>query len=144
VDDEITGNPAFSREGWSHLFIYRNFPKVQAVIHAHPMHVMPFTAIGREIEPLLEGTQKFGVVRYCEAAPGHTPELGEKVLRAMRGHEELMHVQAMPVLIPQHGIILAGEDFDRTLDALERIDQNAYCMLACGLLRVASTVEREP
>jgi L-fuculose-phosphate aldolase len=134
ADDEISGSPLFSREGWSHLYIYRNFPMVQAVIHAHPMNVMPFTAICRTIEPLLEGTQKFGIVGYCEAAPGHTKELGEKVVKAMQGHEGLMQKQAMPVLIPYHGIILAGEDFDRTLDALERVDQNAYCILAGRML----------
>jgi L-fuculose-phosphate aldolase len=134
TDDEITLNPAFSREGWSHLFIYRNFPKVRAVIHAHPMNVMPFTASCRTIEPLLEGTQKFGLIGYCEAAPGHTKELGKKVVKAMQGKEELMRIQALPVLIPYHGIILAGEDFDKTLDALERVDQNAYCMITRRLL----------
>lgn len=135
ADDEVSRSPLFSREGWSHLYIYRNFPDVHAVIHAHPMNVMPFTAICRSIEPLLEGTQKFGTIGYCEAAPGHTKELAEKVLEAMRGNEELMRKQAMPILIPYHGIILAGQDFDKTLDALERVDQNAYCILAGRLLR---------
>ena len=134
ADDEITQNPEFSREGWSHLYIYRNFPSVTAVIHAHPFYIMPFTAICRPIEPLLEGTRKFGTIELCDPAPGHTKELGEKVLAAMRGKESMMHVQAAAVLIPYHGIILAGEDFDKTLDALERIDQNAYCVTASRLL----------
>jgi hypothetical protein len=40
----------------------------------------------------------------------------------------------LPVLIPYHDIIPAGEDFDKTLDALERVDQNAYCIITGRLL----------
>ena len=130
ADDEITTNPRFSREGWSHLYLYRHFPNVQAVVHAHPFHIMPFVAFHKPIEPVLEATQKFGVVELCEGAPGHTKELAEKVVAAFQGLESRMHVQAAAVLIPNHGIILAGEDFDKTLDALERIDENAYCLLS--------------
>jgi ribulose-5-phosphate 4-epimerase/fuculose-1-phosphate aldolase len=46
----------------------------------------------------------------------------------MQGKEDRMRKQAAAVLIPFHGIILAGKDFDETLDALERIDENAYCL----------------
>jgi L-fuculose-phosphate aldolase len=132
--DEITQNPSFSREGWSHIYLYRCFPAVQAVIHAHPFHVMPFTAFGKPIEPVLEGTHKFGVVELCEPAPAHSRELADKVLAAMQGKEERMHIQAAAVLIPYHGVILAGERFDKTLDALERIDVNAYCLTVRGQL----------
>jgi L-fuculose-phosphate aldolase len=130
ADDEIIQNPGFSREGWSHLYIYRNFPDANAVIHAHPFHVMPFTAFGRSIEPVLEGTQKFGVVGLCKPASAHSKELAENILAAMQGKEEQMRKQAAAVLIPYHGIILAGQDFDKTLDALERIDENAYCLIS--------------
>jgi L-fuculose-phosphate aldolase len=126
--DEIAQDPGFSREGWSHLMLYRCFPDVQAVVHAHPFHIMPFVAFGKSIEPVLEGTQKFGVIELCEAAPAHSKELAEKVVAAMRGKEDRMRTQAAAVLIPFHGIILAGKDFDKTLDALERVDENAYCL----------------
>jgi L-fuculose-phosphate aldolase len=45
-----------------------------------------------------------------------------------------MRKQAVAVIIPFYGIILAGMDFDKTLDALERIDVNAYCILSCKAL----------
>jgi L-fuculose-phosphate aldolase len=128
ADDEISNNPSFSREGWSHLYIYRNFPDAQAVVHAHPFHVMPFAAFGLPIEPVLEGTQKFGVVSHCKSAVAHTKDLGINILAALQGKEEMIKTQAAAVLLPGHGIILAGKDFDKTLDALERIDQNAYCL----------------
>lgn len=134
ADDEITQNPAFSREGWSHLAIYRAFPEVQAVVHAHPFHIMPFTAFHKSIEPVLEATQKFGVVSFCEPAPAHTKDLAVHIVAALRGKEELMIKQAAAVLIPTHGIILAGKDFDKTLDSLDRIDVNAYALLVRGSL----------
>jgi L-fuculose-phosphate aldolase len=132
--DDITNNPNFSREGWSHLYIYRKFPNVNAVIHAHPLHIMPFVAFCRHINPVLEGTKKFGIVDLCEPAEGHTKDLAQNIITAMLGKEDMMHIQAAAVLIPYHGIILAGEDFDKTLDALERIDENAYCLITRKLV----------
>ncbi len=127
-EDDIALNPNFSREGWSHLYIYRNFPDVQAVVHAHPFHVMPFVAFGLPIEPVLEGTHKFGTIELCAPAAAHTKDLGVNIVAALQGKEDKMRKQAAAVLIPEHGIILAGQDFDKTLDALERIDVNAYCL----------------
>lgn len=130
ADDEITHDPRFSREGWSHLLIYRNFPDVNAVIHAHPFHVMPFAALCVPMEPVLEATQKFGVIELCEATPGHTRELGEKIVTSLQGKESMMIKQAAVVMIPYHGVICAGKEFYLTLDALERVNTNAYCLLA--------------
>jgi L-fuculose-phosphate aldolase len=129
-DDEIARQANFSREGWSHLYIYRHFPDVQAVIHAHPFHVMPFAAQCLPMEPVLEATQKFGVIRLTKAAPAHTRDLAEHVLEAMQGQEAKMLKQAAVVLIPHHGIICAGKEFHLTLDAVERVNTNAYCLLA--------------
>lgn len=134
AEDEIAQRPDFSREGWAHLLIYRAFPEVRAIIHAHPFHVMPFAAFSRPIEPVLEATQKFGVVELTKAAPSHTMDLAYYVVEAFRGKEERMRDQAAAVLMPQHGIILAGTELLPVLDALERINTNAYCILSRGLL----------
>jgi L-fuculose-phosphate aldolase len=127
-DDEIATNPNFSREGWSHLYLYRTFPILQAVVHAHAFHIMPFSAYGIPIEPVLESTEKFGIIDFCKPAVAHTKDLGINIIEAFQGKEEMMRKQAAAVLIPKHGIILAGQDFDKTLDALERVDENAYCL----------------
>lgn len=137
ADDEITRDPRFSREGWSHLAIYRCFPDVTAVVHAHSFHIMPYCAFSQPIEPVLEGTEKFGVVEVCEPAPAHSKVLADHIVAAMKGKEDRMRKQAAAILIPFHGIILAGKDFLETLDALQRIDENAYC------LTVRSQVERK-
>lgn len=133
-DDTIASHPNFSREGWAHLSIYREFPDAQAVIHAHPFYVMPFASLARPIEPVLEATQKFGIVEVTKPAPSHSKELAEYIVDALRGKETRMRKQAAAVLIPYHGIILAGLDFGLVLDALERINTNAYCILARKML----------
>ncbi len=132
--DALLENPLFSREGKAHLAIYRNFPDVGAVIHAHPFHILPFCVTGRSIEPVLEATQKFGLTEVIKPAPAHSAELAENVVTGLRGKEASIRKQAAAVLLPQHGIIVAGKDLLAAVDALERLDWNAWCILAQGLL----------
>jgi L-fuculose-phosphate aldolase len=127
-------NPNFSREGKAHLAIYRAFPDVQGIIHAHAFHIQPFAAASRPIEPVLEATQKFGVINLVDYAPSHTDELAKNIVSGFLGKEEQIRKQAAAVLIPTHGIFVAGKDLLSALDALERIDWNAWCILARGLL----------
>ena len=133
-DDAILAHPQLSREGKAHLAIYRNFPDVHGVIHAHPFHVLPFAALGKPIPPVLEDTQKFGVIEPVRPFPAHSAELAQSVVDGLRGKEDRVRVQAAAVLLPGHGIIVAGKDLLSALDALERIDWNAWCILARRLL----------
>jgi L-fuculose-phosphate aldolase len=132
--NEVLNHPMFSREGKTHVAIYLNFPDVQGVIHAHPFHILPFCAAGKTIEPMLEQTQKFGVIQLVKAAPAHSAELAENIVAGLRGQEKAIQTQAAAVLVPQHGIIVAGRDILAAVDALERIDWNAWCILAQRLL----------
>lgn len=132
--NEVLNHPMFSREGKAHVAIYLNFPDVQGIIHAHPFHILPFCAAGKTIEPILEQTQKFGVIQLVKAAPAHSAELAENIVAGLRGQEKVIQTQAAAVLVPQHGIIVAGKDILAAVDALERIDWNAWCILAQRLL----------
>jgi L-fuculose-phosphate aldolase len=134
ADDELRNHPQFSREGKSHLAIYRRFPDVGAVIHAHPFHILPFCVAGRDIEPVLEATQKFGVTKIIKGAPAHSEMLAQHILEGLQGMEANIRKQAAAVLLPKHGIFVAGKDLLAAIDALERIDWNAWCILAQGLL----------
>jgi L-fuculose-phosphate aldolase len=132
--DELLNNPLFSREGKAHLAIYRNFPDAGAVIHSHPFHVLPFCAANKPIPPVLEGTQKFGVVECVREAPGHTAEIAVNIVAGLKGKEDRIRQQAAAVIMPKHGMIVAGKDLLLTIDAVERIDWNAYCILSQKLL----------
>jgi L-fuculose-phosphate aldolase len=133
-DDAFLQNPSFSREGKAHVAIYRNFPDVKGVIHAHAFHVLPFCSAGKPIPPVLEDTQKFGVIECVKEAHAHSQELADNVITGLQGKEERIRIQAAAVLLPQHGIIVAGKTLFDALDAVERIDWNAYCILVRSAL----------
>jgi L-fuculose-phosphate aldolase len=142
--DELLVHPDFSREGKAHMAIYRAFPDVQGVIHAHPFHVLAFCVAERPIEPVLEATQKFGVIDVIAGAPAHSGELADQIVAGLRGKEASIRKQAAAVLMPRHGIMVAGKTILAALDALERIDWNAYCIMAQQLIPAQPVAYREP
>lgn len=137
-NDELLQHPRSSRESKMHLAVYRHYPDVGAVIHAHPFHVLPFCVAGRPIEPVLEGTQKFGVTPVAPFAPAHSEALAQHVVAMLRGREAVIRKQAAAVLLSKHGIVVAGLDLLAALDALERIDWNAWCILSQSLMPAAT------
>lgn len=130
ASDEVLSNPLFSREGKAHLAIYREFPEVQAVIHAHAFHIQPFAVASRPIPPVMEATDKFGTIPVIKQAPAHSADLAGYVVEGFRGQEGRIKTMAAAVLLPRHGIIVAGKELFATLDALERIDTNCWCIMA--------------
>jgi len=132
--DEILSDPRMSREGKAHLAIYRLFPNVNGIIHAHPFHILPFAAASRPIPPVLEDTQKFGTIPVASYAPAHSADLAANVVALLREQEKALQAQAAAVILPTHGIIVAGKDIFAAIDALERIDWNAWCILAMKTL----------
>jgi L-fuculose-phosphate aldolase len=132
--DEIAENPNFSREGWSHVELYRHFPDIKAIVHAHAFYAQPFASLCMPIEPVLEANDKFGVVQVIEPAPAHSKVLAEKVVAGFAGQEERIRNFAAVVIIPRHGLIAGGKNLDLTLDTIERVNTNAYCILARKML----------
>jgi L-fuculose-phosphate aldolase len=131
---ELLAHPRLSRESKVHLAVYAHYPEVNGIIHAHAMHVLPFVAAGKTIPLVLEQTQKFGSVDPVPAAPAHSAELAENVVAGLRGKEANIRKQAAAVLLPRHGILVVGKDLLAAADALERIDWNAWCVLASRFL----------
>jgi len=128
--DELLDNPRFSREGKAHLAIYRSFPDCHAVIHAHSFHIQPFAIAQKPIPAVMEATEKFGTIPVIPYAPAHSADLANNIVAGLCGQEERIRTQAAAVIMPRHGIILAGRDLYTTVDALERIDTNCWCILA--------------
>lgn len=134
VTDEALSDPRFSREGKAHLAIYRALPIVGGVIHAHPFHVLPFAAMSREIPSVLEGTRKFGTVPVAPFAPAHSAELAAGAVELLQEQQAAIQIQAAAVILPKHGILVAGKDIWAAADALERIDWNAWCLIAMKIM----------
>lgn len=133
-DDTLLNHPNFSREGRAHLAIYRAFSEARAIIHAHPFHVMPFCAASKPIEPLIDAVTIFGQVEPVPYAPPNSQELADNIVTGLRGKEKLMAEFAAPVLMPKHGVMIAGKDLYAALETLIKIDMNAWCVLAQKLL----------
>lgn len=132
---ELFSHPRFSREGKAHLGIYRTFAEseVSGCIHAHPFHILPFCVAEKPMEAVLESTQKFGTVEVVKGAPAHSQELADQIIAAMEQKRGAIAKQAGAVILPRHGVFIAGKDLFNAVDALERLDWQAWCLLAQGM-----------
>ena len=133
----LSGEGKISREAPVHLKLLNSFyPQCQAVIHAHPRNIMVFCAARQVIPPVLENTYKFGEIKLAEYARGgvKSKQLADNVYGALRGQENRMAGQAAAVLVPWHGLFAAGKDLYAVMDAVERIETNARCILMGRIL----------
>lgn len=133
--DLVRANQALSREIYTHLAIYGAFPEVGGIIHAHPRHVLPFCAQELPIEPVLEAAERFGVLTYHAPAPPYSWEQAQAIVGALLEKREHLRQDAAAVLMPRHGILVAGVDLWAAIEALEVIDLNAWCLIAGKMLR---------
>jgi L-fuculose-phosphate aldolase len=133
----LEGDGKISREAPVHLNLLNSFyPQAKAVIHAHPRNIMVFCAARQAMPPVLEYTYKFGEIKLAEYARGgvQNKQLAENVYKVLCGQEKRMAAQAAAVIVPWHGLFAAGKDLYSVLDAIERIEVNARCILMGRLL----------
>jgi L-fuculose-phosphate aldolase len=72
---------------------------------------------------------------------GGEDEVAEAVA-AFHGRSDEIARFAAAVLLPAHGVVVAGRDLDHAFDALERVEANARCLLLGALL--PTPVNAEP
>ena len=126
LDGQVLEGPeVLSRESRLHLLLYRAMPRVDAVIHAHPRFIMSFACAGLPLEPTTEYTRKFGAIGLIPETPAHSPELAQRVAQALLPQKEELGRHALAVMIPYHGIVVAGRDLDDAYDTLERLAVSA-------------------
>jgi len=128
----LEGEGKISREAPVHIKLLSSFyPQGQAVIHAHPRNILVFCAARQVIPPVLENTIKFGEIKLAEYARGgvQNRQLAENVYKALCGQEKRMAGQAAAVMVPWHGLFAVGKDLYAVMDAVERIETNARCIL---------------
>lgn len=140
----LDGTGEISRESKVHFRLHREFGEYgTGVIHAHARNILVFAAMNRPMPPVLEATQKFGTVPVVPYAPAHGNGLAESVSGGIRGNESRIRKQAAGVIAPWHGLFVIGKDLDAAFDAVERMDNNAYCILMAQLLRNADMLDGE-
>ncbi|MEZ4671184.1 MAG: class II aldolase/adducin family protein [Anaerolineae bacterium] len=132
----LDGDGELSRETNAHFRLHQEFGEHgTGVIHAHARNILVFAAMNQPMPVVLESYQKFGTVPVVEYAPAHTTDLAEHVVGGIRGNEDRIRKQAAAVIAPWHGLFVMGKDLDAALDAVERLDNNAYIILMSQLLR---------
>ncbi len=123
-------HPRLTNEGLSHLAIYQAFPFVGAVVHAHPKYINPFVAQSKPIPPLLNSSKHFGTLQYHEEAESYSQDQAEKIVKVLADQVDRMKAKAAGVLMPRHGIIVASGDLMTAIDCVERMNNNAFTVLA--------------
>jgi len=107
-----------------HLRILRHRPDVQAVVHAHPPMATGFAVAGEEIPDNLLPELIFVVGRVPlvpYGTPG-TPELGDRVVPYLEGHEAL--------LLANHGAVTMGSTLDEAWIRMESLEHAARIIVA--------------
>jgi len=130
----VEGPGDISREARAHLAIYAAFPEAGAVIHAHPQYVQVFACANRPLPAVAEYTQKYGTIPCIPPSQAHSQALADAVVEALRPRQAELAEHGLAVLLPYHGIIVAGRDLDDAYDTLERMEVNARCALWGALL----------
>lgn len=133
----LEGSGRISREAPAHIKLLKEFyPGGSAVIHAHARNVMVFCAAKQSIPPVLENTCKFDEIKVVKYARGgtHSQKLADNIYAGLRGQEKRIASSGAEVIAPWHGLFAVGRDIYSTLDAVERIEVNARCILMAALL----------
>ncbi len=140
----LAGEGALTREIAVHFGLHERYGEYgSAVIHCHPRHLMVFACANRELPPVMEATRKFGVTPVIEYAPAHSPKLGQRIVATMRGREAMIAKHGAGAIAPWHGLFLMGKDLPAALDAVERLDTNAFVMLMAGQIGASALLADE-
>jgi L-fuculose-phosphate aldolase len=130
----LEGTRALTREANMHIGILKEFPYVNACIHAHAKNIMTFASFELAIPSVTEATAKFGNIECLPYYEATTIELAEATVEYFKTKKNELQKHACAVMLSKHGIIIAGKSLDEAYNALERIETNAYIVLNSKLL----------
>lgn len=126
-----------SREGSVHFGIYREFSEVGAVIHAHPAYCLVFACSGREMPSVTAMAEHFrvGTVPLIDDAPPGSDELALSVIETFKRRRQ--ENKALVVLMPNHGVVVAGKDINEAYVILESVETNARVVIMRKILETS-------
>ena len=140
----LEGDGGLTREISVHFGLHEHFGDYgRAVIHAHPRNLMVFACANLPMPPVMEATRKFGITPLIDYAPAHSPKLGERIVATMRGREAMIAKHAAGAIAPWHGLFLIGKNLPAALDAVERLDTNAYAIMMARQLDASPMLRYE-
>ena len=69
-------------------------------------------------------------MHYHEEAESYSLDQAEKIVKVLKDQVDRMKTKAAGVLMPRHGIIVASGDLMTAIDCVERMNNNAFTVLA--------------
>lgn len=117
-----------SSELLMHLFVYRERPDINAVVHAHPIHATGFATAGIALEACVaaEIIATLGSIPLAAYGTPSTHELPE----TLRPH---IH-RSDAFLLANHGVVTVGKTLLEAYDRLERVEHYAHIVLVARQL----------
>jgi len=128
LGQKVSGRRNVSSEIAMHLFIYRNRPDVNAVVHAHPPTATGFAAAGIPLDSALcsEIVIALGTVPLANYETPGTPELAEALAPLISEHDA--------ILMANHGVVAYGEDLLTAYMNMETVEHYAKIALVTHTL----------
>ncbi|MFQ1020684.1 class II aldolase/adducin family protein [Tardisphaera saccharovorans] len=118
-----------SSEWRMHASIYRAFPDVSYVVHAHPTYALALVRRGLKFSPITEEASILlpeGVSVVGKMVPG-TWDFAEAVASSLKGHKA--------VLIEDHGAVTVGKDCVEAFARMDVLEQNCKIAVLWHLLQ---------
>ncbi|MBM4259818.1 MAG: class II aldolase/adducin family protein [Deltaproteobacteria bacterium] len=130
------------QEVFIHTWLYKTQPKVECVVHVHPLHVVLFTICNKPIQPLYGAYDPSGLrllvdglATYPRSITVSNEKLGEEFAKAMGDKQAC--------LMRGHGITSAGPNVqDATLTAI-KLNDAAVINYQANLLGVPQPIPQE-
>ena len=127
--EPVEGDLPPSVETGLHIGIYRARPKVNAVVHSHPVYASAISVTGRDIPPILEDQVAFigGAIKLASYAPPGSDEMVVNVISALGKRNA--------ALLPNHGAVAVGHTMREALTVsglLEKTARVYYLALSLG------------
>ena len=130
-----------SREGDLHFGILKRFPEYNCTLHGNSFYSPLIVSAGLPVTGITEVAQYYNI-KNIPVTPEDAPNLSEEENRIVWDYfEELKKRGEAPVVImPYHGIIVAGKDANEAFSLFHAVETNSKFILFQNLLKSSVVV----
>ena len=132
--EQVAGSGRPSTEMGMHLFIYRQRPDVQAVVHAHPVYATGFATARMGLDACMfpEVIVGLGAVPLAEYATPSTPEIAASLAPFVKTSDA--------ILLANHGAVAYGAELYEAYFKMEKVEHAAQITFIAHMLGGAKSL----